>query len=293
MTREKRIPSKQKQRGVSSFGGKCLRTLFEGMMNVLCDITYTGCNFFLILLDGILMTLLSVPLMSLLGGVVLSFSIAHPDTMNSSTTSRAVSLVSDIKSVQRLTSTAGRSLNPLQLPTKLVDITSTKTWSTQNKVNRRITTIKSTSADENITNNVLINYASENNHTSDSQVDKGYGDNQLTANATTSNLANRHEADVSLGGSEISQGNHTTLPFQKITSLGSEAIWIINGSLLLFLCLAGLLLSLYLRKSSSRGSDGSINPKNKSIKVLAIAGGIVTAVSDTTAQEKVDTVPRN
>jgi len=184
------------------------------------------------------MTLLSVPLMSLLGGVVLSFSIAHLDTMNSSTTSRAVSLVSDIKSVQRLTSTAGRSLNPLQLPTKLVDITSTKTWSTQNKVNRRITTIKSTSADENITNNVQINYSSENNHTSDSQVDKGYGDYQLTANATTSNLANRHEADV------------------------------------------------------SRGSDGSINPKNKSIKVLAIAGGIVTAVSDTTAQEKVEMVCR-
>ncbi len=82
------------------------------------------------------------------------------------------------------------------------------------------------------------------------------------------------------------------MPFQKITSLGSEAIWIINGSLLLFLCLAGLLLSLYLRKSSSRGSDGSINPKNKSIKVLAIAGGIVTAVSDTTAQEKVEMVCR-
>jgi hypothetical protein len=72
--------------------------------------------------------------------------------------------------------------------------------------------------------------------------------------------------------------------------LGSEAIWIINGSLLLFLCLAGLLLSIYFRKSSSRGSDGSINPKNISIKVLAIAGGIVTAVSDTTAQEKVKMV---
>ncbi len=39
-------------------------------------------------------------------------------------------------------------------------------------------------------------------------------------------------------------------------------------------------------------SDGSINPKNKSIKVLAIAGGIVTAVSDTTAQEKVEMVCR-
>jgi hypothetical protein len=83
-------------------------------------------NFF-ILLDGILRTLLSVPLMSLLQVGVLSFSVANPDTMNFSTTLRAVYLVSDIKSVQRLTSTTGRSLNPLQLPTKLVNIPSTKT----------------------------------------------------------------------------------------------------------------------------------------------------------------------
>jgi hypothetical protein len=121
--------------------------------------------FFFILLDGILMTLLSVPLMLLLQVGVLSFSVANPDTMNSSTTLRAVYLVSDIKSVQRLTSTTGRSLNPLKLPTKLVDIPSTKTFGTQHKVHRRITTIKSTSTDEKITNNNQINYSSENNHT--------------------------------------------------------------------------------------------------------------------------------
>jgi hypothetical protein len=152
------------------------------------------------------------------------------------------------------------------------------------------TTIANISTYKNITNYDKIKFSSENNRTFDPHVNKGYGNHQHLANATTSNLEYHHEAHVTVGGSETDRGNHTNLPFQKIASLKSEAIWIINGSLLLFLCISGLLLSLYLRKKDSR--DESMNPKNKSIKVLAIAGGIVTAVSDTTAQEKVEMVCR-
>lgn len=116
-----------------------------------------------------------------------------------------------------------------------------------------------------------------------------YNSSLNTDNTTDATSKCQHSGDAAVEAS--SKGIHPV--WQKLQLMTHDTVWNINIGLLLVLFLASLLLLIYLWKRNISKINESIQSKGgKPIKVLTISGGIVSAVSDTTAQEKVEMVCR-